>query len=150
MGSSWTSPIPKSLAYGLRWGSTSCSSGRRTSSRVVCAAQHRVFRPRLHPDHVLRYGLLRKRNVAAPGRGVLRVLRPSRPVRAHGGKGEGPSACQGCGGCEPGRCVNCYECFRRAAPETRKLNLRSPAVGLGRPEKPLPGVAAFVIVVPLG
>ena len=61
-----------------------------------------------------------------------------------------PSACQGCGGCEPGRCVNCYECFRRAAPEARELNLRPPAVGLGLPEKALPGVAAFVILVLAG
>jgi len=58
--------------------------------------------------------------------------------------------CTGCGGCEPGRCVNCYECFRRAAPDERELNLRPPAVGLGLPEKALPGVAVFVIVVLAG
>ncbi|MBA2712189.1 MAG: hypothetical protein H0U55_01350 [Rubrobacteraceae bacterium] len=58
--------------------------------------------------------------------------------------------CLDCDGCEPGRCVNCYECFRRAAPEARELNLRPPAVGLGLPEKVLPGGAAFVIVVLAG
>jgi hypothetical protein len=58
-----------------------------------------------------------------------------------------PSVCQGCDGCEPGRCVDCYECFRRAAPEERELNLRPPAIGLGLPERALPGGAAFVIVV---
>ena len=46
--------------------------------------------------------------------------------------------------------MNCYECFRRAAPEARELNLRPPAVGLGLPEKALPGVAAFVILVLAG
>ena len=61
-----------------------------------------------------------------------------------------PSVCQGCDGCEPGRCVNCYECFRRAAPEERELNLRPPAVGLGLPQRALPGVAAFVILVLAG
>ena len=61
-----------------------------------------------------------------------------------------PGVCQGCDGCEPGRCVNCYECFRRAAPEDRELNLRPPAVGLGMPERALPGVAAFVILVLAG
>jgi hypothetical protein len=61
-----------------------------------------------------------------------------------------PSVCRDCDGCEPGRCVNCYECFRRAAPEERELNLRPPAVGLGLPERVLPGGAAFVIVVLAG
>jgi hypothetical protein len=61
-----------------------------------------------------------------------------------------PSVCQDCDGCEPGRCVNCYECFRRAAPGERELNLRPPAVGLGLPERVLAGGAAFVIVVLAG
>jgi hypothetical protein len=61
-----------------------------------------------------------------------------------------PDVCRGCDGCEPGRCVNCYECFRRAAPEERELNLRPPAVGLGLPERVLPGGAAFVILVLAG
>ena len=61
-----------------------------------------------------------------------------------------PSVCQGCDGCESGRCVNCYECFARAAPEERELNLRPPSVGLGLPERVLPGGAAFVIVVLAG
>jgi hypothetical protein len=60
--------------------------------------------------------------------------------------------CKDCDGCGdgPGRRVSCYECFRRAAPEERELNLRPPAVGLGLPEKALPGGAAFVIVVLAG
>jgi hypothetical protein len=61
-----------------------------------------------------------------------------------------PSVCRGCEGCEPGRCVDCYECFRRAAPEERELNLRPPAVGLGLPERVLSGGAACVIVVLAG
>jgi hypothetical protein len=61
-----------------------------------------------------------------------------------------PNVCQGCEECEPGRCVNCYECFRRADPDERELNLRPPAVGLGLPEKALPGGAAFVILVLAG
>jgi hypothetical protein len=61
-----------------------------------------------------------------------------------------PSVCHDCDGCEPGPCVNCYECFRRAAPEERELSLRPPAVGLGLPERVLPGGAAFVIVVLAG
>jgi hypothetical protein len=62
-------------------------------------------------------------------------------------------ACPGCVGCgddTSGRCVNCYECFARAAPDERELNLRPPAVGLGLPEKAPPGGAAFVVVVLAG
>jgi hypothetical protein len=58
--------------------------------------------------------------------------------------------CQNCDLCEPGRCVNCFACFRRADPEERELNLRPFAVGLGLPEKALPGGAAFVILVLAG
>ncbi len=47
-------------------------------------------------------------------------------------------------------CVNCYECFARAAPEDRELNLRPPAVGLGRFEQVPPGGVFFVIVVLAG
>jgi hypothetical protein len=61
-----------------------------------------------------------------------------------------PNVCHGCDGCESGRCVNCYECFRRADPAERELNLRPPAVGLGLPERALPGGAAFVILVLAG
>src|SRR5829696_2584563 len=57
---------------------------------VLRAAQHRLLRVGLLPNHAVRYGLLRKGNVAAPGRGILRILRPARQVRAHGGKGEDP------------------------------------------------------------
>ena len=49
-----------------------------------------------------------------------------------------------------GRCVDCYECFARAAPEDRELNLRPLSVGLARPEPvPLGGVF-FVIFVLAG
>jgi hypothetical protein len=58
--------------------------------------------------------------------------------------------CQNCDLCEAGRCVNCLACFRRAGPEERELNLRPFAVGLGLPEKALPGGAAFVILVLAG
>jgi hypothetical protein len=64
-----------------------------------------------------------------------------------------PDVCLGCDGYGDdagGRCVNCYECFARAAPDERELHLRPPAVGLGLPEKVTPGGAAFVIVVLAG
>jgi hypothetical protein len=64
-----------------------------------------------------------------------------------------PDVCPGCDGCGDdarGKCVNCYECFARAAPDERELNLRPPAVGLGLPEKVPPGGAAFVVVVLAG
>ncbi|HWI45550.1 MAG TPA: hypothetical protein VNT12_05200 [Rubrobacter sp.] len=58
--------------------------------------------------------------------------------------------CDGCGDDARGRCVNCYECFARAAPDERALNLRPPAVGLRLPEKVPPGGTAFVVVVLAG
>jgi hypothetical protein len=61
--------------------------------------------------------------------------------------------CLGCDGCDVGAgggCLSCYECFARAAPDERELNLRPPAVGLGVPEKVTPGGAAFVTVVLAG
>ena len=45
-----------------------------------------------------------------------------------------------------GDCVNCYECFARAKPEDRELNLRPPAVGLARSERIPPGGLAFVVL----
>ncbi len=47
-------------------------------------------------------------------------------------------------------CVNCYECFARAAPRDRKLDLRPPAVGLGRSEPVPSGGVFFVILVLAG
>jgi len=41
--------------------------------------------------------------------------------------------------------VNCYECFARAAPEERELDLRPPAVGLSRPEPVTADRLAFVV-----
>src|SRR5215212_3643380 len=59
------------------------------------ATQHRPLRPGVLPDHALRHGLLRQRNLAASGGGVLGVLRPARPLCAHGGKGEEPERVPG-------------------------------------------------------
>jgi hypothetical protein len=59
--------------------------------------------------------------------------------------------CEGCSGTcsssvEDG-CVNCYECFAKAAPQERELNLRPPAVGLTRSELVPPGGLVFVVFV---
>jgi hypothetical protein len=59
-----------------------------------------------------------------------------------------PGLCKGCEAhCQAtdGGCVNCYECFARAAPEDRQLNLRPPAVGLSRPEPVIADRLAFVV-----
>lgn len=44
-----------------------------------------------------------------------------------------------------GGCVDCYECFARAAPEDRELNLRLPSIGLARPG-PVPRGGVFFVV----
>ena len=49
-----------------------------------------------------------------------------------------------------GECVGCYECFARATPKDRELNLRPPSVGLARPEAVPPGGVFFVIFVLAG
>lgn len=56
------------------------------------------------------------------------------------------------GACETaeGGCVNCYECFERAAPEDRELNLRPPAAGLGGVEQMPSGGVLFVVLVLAG
>ncbi|MGH3146959.1 MAG: hypothetical protein ACRDTR_14285 [Rubrobacter sp.] len=64
-----------------------------------------------------------------------------------------PGLCDGCSGCCPtvgGECVNCYECFAKASPEDRELDLRLPSVGLARPEPVPPGGVIFVILVLAG
>jgi hypothetical protein len=56
--------------------------------------------------------------------------------------------CKDCGSpCQPdeGGCLNCYECFARAAPEDRELNLRPWAVGLSLGERVTPDRLAFVV-----
>ena len=61
--------------------------------------------------------------------------------------------CQGCSdacGTPLKECVNCYECFARAAPEDRELDLRPPSMGLSRPEPVPPGGVFFVILVLAG
>ncbi len=65
----------------------------------------------------------------------------------------GAELCEGCSGAcgtaEEG-CVNCYECFAKAPPEDRELNLRPPAVGLARPDPAPPGGVFFVVLVLAG
>ena len=66
---------------------------------------------------------------------------------------EDPRLCRDCSdgcGAAQGDCVNCYECFDRAAPEDRELNLRPWAVGLARAEPVPPGGVFFVILVLAG
>ena len=46
-----------------------------------------------------------------------------------------------------GECVNCYECFARASPKDRQLNLRPWAVGLSRPEPVTADRLVFIIFV---
>ena len=64
-----------------------------------------------------------------------------------------PEICRDCSNaCKnvDGGCVNCYECFARARPENRQLNLRPWAVGLALPELVPPGGLFFVIFVLAG
>lgn len=59
--------------------------------------------------------------------------------------------CEDCSdACEnvQGGCVNCYECFAKALPEDRELNLRPPAVGLARPD-PIPAGGVFFVILVL-
>jgi len=61
-----------------------------------------------------------------------------------------PEVCKHCGApcrAEDGECVNCYECFARAAPEDRELDLRPPEVGLSRPETVTADRLVFVVFV---
>jgi len=60
-----------------------------------------------------------------------------------------PQICRACGveqtAITEAGCVNCYECFARAAPEDRELNLRPPAVGLSLAERVTPDRLVFVV-----
>ena len=47
----------------------------------------------------------------------------------------------------PGDCVNCCECYERAAPAAREWNLRPPAAGLLDPQPAPVSTAAFVIIM---
>ncbi len=61
-----------------------------------------------------------------------------------------PEICQQCSSaCQDveGGCVNCYECFTKAAAEDRQLNLRPPAVGLSFAERVTPDRLVFVVFV---
>ena len=58
------------------------------------------------------------------------------------------AACQACSTeCQDleGKCVDCYECFERA--KTREVNLRPPAIGLGRNEPVTNDVLALVVLM---
>lgn len=58
--------------------------------------------------------------------------------------------CQDCSAdCRTGEggCVNCYECFVRATPEDRELNLRPWAVGLGSSERTSLSQLVFIVFV---
>jgi hypothetical protein len=61
------------------------------------------------------------------------------------------SACAACSArscrAAPGDCVNCYECFGRAAEPEREWNLRPPAAGLLDARPVSTSAAAFVIVM---
>lgn len=64
-----------------------------------------------------------------------------------------PKFCRQCSddcGVAGKECVNCYECFERAAPEDREIDLRPPGAGLARPEPVPPGGVFFVILVLAG
>jgi hypothetical protein len=63
-----------------------------------------------------------------------------------------PRTCRECGTCggKVESCVNCYECFAKAPPEDRELDLRPPAVGLLRPGPSPPGSTFFVILMLAG
>ncbi|MDQ3856256.1 MAG: hypothetical protein M3281_07680, partial [Chloroflexota bacterium] len=58
-----------------------------------------------------------------------------------------PEVCEDCGSDCRGEdgCVNCYECFEWAEPESRELNVRPWAVGLVRPERLSLDRLAFVV-----
>ena len=61
-----------------------------------------------------------------------------------------PETCRGCGtACQfsEGGCVNCYECFERAAPDKHELNLRPWAVGLTSTEGTSTSQLVFVVFV---
>lgn len=77
--------------------------------------------------------------------GLLARLAPSE-VRARNA-----AACAACTArscrAAPGDCVNCYECFGRAAPTEREWNLRPPAAGLLDERPASTSAAAFVIVM---
>jgi hypothetical protein len=60
--------------------------------------------------------------------------------------------CRDCDACaeDTRNCVGCYECFARARPEDRELDLRPPALGLARPERTPAGGTVFVILMLAG
>ena len=60
----------------------------------------------------------------------------------------GDGLCAECGGCvkRTAACIDCYECFEKAAPEEREFNLRPFAVGLATHGAVSASMAIFVIL----
>lgn len=62
-----------------------------------------------------------------------------------------PGVCLACSaracGRGPAACVNCRECFDRAAPQARQVNLRPPAVGLLVGAPVAPSLVALVVLL---
>ncbi|MGH7392549.1 MAG: hypothetical protein ACREM3_24290 [Candidatus Rokuibacteriota bacterium] len=61
-----------------------------------------------------------------------------------------PAACRGCGtACRPGRdgCLDCGECFERAAPAGREWNLRPYGAGLVHTDDVSPSMVVFVLLL---
>jgi hypothetical protein len=88
---------------------------------------------------------LRSGEVFAVYFGLLARLAPTE-VRARD-----RGACAACSAracvAAPGDCVNCYECYARAAPARREWNLRPPAAGLLDPRPAPVSTAAFALVM---
>ena len=58
--------------------------------------------------------------------------------------------CEGCSGAcgnVEGGCVDCYECFAKAPPKEREINLRPPTVGLARLDPVPPGGLIYIVFV---
>jgi hypothetical protein len=88
---------------------------------------------------------LRSGEVFAVYFGLLARLAPSEVRVTDAG------ACAACSarhcGAVPGDCVNCYECYERAAPASRQWILRPPAAGLLDARPASVSMAAFAIVM---
>jgi hypothetical protein len=91
-----------------------------------------------------KYAWLRRGEVFSVFFGILAKFAPTE-VRVIDKK-----FCKDCRGaclCVKEGCMNCYECFERAAPEARELDLRPPAVGLSLVRQTTPDYLVFVILI---
>src|SRR5215218_6592323 len=79
------------------------------------------------------------------GRFAPTEVRVSDPKLCHECNNEACQEQEEDGAYGPGGCVNCYECFAKAPPEDRELNLRPPAVGLSFAERVSPDRLVFVV-----